>query len=362
MSLVFFDGFDFYNSLSGMSGEKWNPGMNAFSTGGRWGGQAIQPPASGSLFVPMWDGIVKTVPTHNTYIVGFAAYFGSLSISEHPFFYFANSSTPMVSLWINPTTHQLEIRQWRGRGNSPSDDNANSPVGPPVILASTTTDVPLGLWFYVEFKYVVGSTVEMRINGSVAATGVDGAGVGNINQIHVCGIGRFGPNWACDDLCVLDDQGTFNTDYLGEVRVQTQYPSTAGYRTDFIPNTGNDHIAMLTNYYHPGIDTGNNNHSMNPGDIDSYAFSSFAVRPGGHIYGVQSNIAVRKDDVGSRVIKPTMHINTAGPGLQDYTGDAYGLYSSYTVTEKIWEKNPATDTQWQLTDLNATEFGVKMQS
>ena len=427
MALVFFDGFDFYNGVNGLGGGKWDQGSNMYISAGRWGGQALQSEGSGSGSYA-WEGAFKGSPPYHTYAVGCAVYFytfnGPNESIEHPFLWFASNFTPQASLWINPVTNHLELRQGRGLTlGSNGGTNLNGAINGtqltvtpastagyttsgfniqidseimtvagtssgvwtvtrgvngttaaphlnnalitvlPVIIADTEFVPPLGLWWWLEFKVNISGAYEIRVNGLDVAAGsgaLDPFGAGSFDQLHIASLGAYGPSVLVDDLYILDDQGSYGNDFLGEVRVQTQYPSAPGYLTQFVPATGTDHIAMLTNIPWPidsFIETGKHNSGQHVGDIDSYQISPFAVN-GGQIYGVQTNLFVRKDDVGTRTVKATLHTHDGSLSM----GGAYGLYSSYTYLGNIWEIDPSTNAPWTLADLNFAEFGVKVQS
>jgi len=424
MALLFFDGFDFYNGIQGMGGAKWDQGSFMGFFGGRWGGQSVQGGTSGSLFVPTWEGAFKFLPNISTAITGCAALFtgfagGAASIT-HPFLWLSHDFTPQVSLWLDPSTQKVQVRRGRGQpGTSTAgpgtittaafgtavvgagtsflslhvgdiitvgsesrtiatitDDThlttnawtgANTSASynymvSPVILGTAPFIPPLGLWFWIELKATM-TTFDVHINGVSVVSGsgdLDPAGAGYFNQIHIAGLGNFGPNWYCDDLYVADDSGSINNDFLNEIRVQTQYAAGPGYKQEFIPATGSNHVAMLANIPWNSsafIETGKHNSGVNVGDIDAYTISPFVIN-GGQIFGVQSNLFTRKDDVGPRTVKPTLHTADA----TNYTGNEFGLYSAYTYINKIWEVDPSTSSQWDLTNLNAAQFGIKVQS
>src|SRR5215470_16801465 len=118
MSVLFFDGFDFYtvtnvNSFSG--GLKWDQGsFVANFTAGRWGGQAITTNDIFAFSQNTWNGLTKTLATtHNTFIIGCAMRIDATNNTQyHPLMIFTDTTTEVdgsggttqFSLRINPAS------------------------------------------------------------------------------------------------------------------------------------------------------------------------------------------------------------------------------------------------------------------
>lgn len=356
MSVIHFEGWDFYNSL-GPGGRKWDQASSGtFHSPGRFGGQ--------SLFTGreiLNTGTMKTLPgNYPELIVGFAmnvgGYFSAFNLPElpsHPFFVFSDGITPQCSLWIDTTTQVLQIRGGRGE-----------PVGP--VILSTSFVPPLTLWYYLEVKITFGSpgSVELMVDGLSlgTATGTTQQSANaycntiSLNSYNNFSGGSQGGSWECDDLYVIDpNDATGSVDYLGEVRVQTKYPDAPGFQDDFLPSVGINNAAnvsvAVTDYQEHGLF----NYSGTVGAIDLYSIGNFTVS--GEIFAVQENISFKKDDVGNRNVCPLLR--TAS---QNYEGDSVPCFSSYTWTGKIWELDPATAAPWNLTNLNQADFGIKVKS
>jgi hypothetical protein len=365
MSILFFDGFDFYNNI-GPGGRKWDQGSSISRfTGGRWGAQAIQ--TADYIFSGQWDGLHKTLPSnHNQVIIGTAMRIDTLIdqygrySNSHPLIVFKDNGTVQCSLRLDPYTGTLSM--FANRGQATGDAK----------LCDSGFVPPLTLWFYIEIHLTIGSpgAIEIRINGQTATsvTGVQTQQTGNntINEVCITSFGHNGLDWVCDDLYVLDPgDGLNNVDFLGEVRVQTKYPDAEGYEDDFFPSITQQTIrGVLVTYQNfnmvntPVIDYNENgfyNFSGTVGALDLYSIGNFTVS--GQIFAVQENISFRKDDVGNRAVTPLLR--TAS---QNYEGDTWACYSSYTWAGKTWEVNPATGNPWALVDLNQTDFGIKVKS
>lgn len=371
MSILFFDGFDFYNSI-GPGGRKWDQGssVNGFA-GGRWGGQCVKG-GTGAIVGQTFSGTHKTFATdHHEVIIGTAvrvnSLYGTIGISTvydglHPLIMFRDHGTVQCSVRIDPVSGTLCVYADRGMitGNAKLCDTGYVP--------------PVTLWFYLEVKLTVGSpgAIEVRVNGETVAnvTGIQTQQTGNntINEICLCATGQYNSSIYFDDVYVLDTQdATGSVDFLGEVRVQTKYVDATGYQNDFfqsITSSENSFSHVITNYTRIQMvndtvtDYTENGFYIASGTVGAkelYSVQNFTVT--GTIFAVQENLSFRKDDVGNRSIVPLMR--TAS---QEYEGEPWACYSDYTYAGKVWEANPATGNPWSLTDLNQAEFGVKVAS
>lgn len=356
MSVVFFDGWDHYSGNVAPGGRKWNQASVGVinTTGGRFGGGCFKTAGSGNVFVNEWGGLVKTLPaSYDTIVVGMAQRFDSFtaefSQNHHPFMMFGDNGTIQCSLWLDPTTNEIVVRE--GRGN----------VVPLDVNVETTNFVPpLTLWYYFEVKLTPGSSgsMEIRVNGETKMTTTgpfQRSGNSTVNQIYLCSMGEFGPDWFVDDLYVIDaTDATGSTDFLGEVRVQTKFPDAEGYQNDFFPSTGTNNalnVDGITDY----SESGDYNYSGTVGAKDLYSIGNFTVS--GTIFAVQENLAFRKDDVGNRNVCTLLRTAST-----EYEGDSVACFSDYTWAGHIWEENPSTSSPWNLTDLNQAEFGIKVKA
>ena len=156
-----------------------------------------------------------------------------------------------------------------------------------------------------------------------------------------------------DDLYMCDTSAGFNNDFLGECRVQTNFPDAEGTQQDFVPKTGNLHYAMVNE------PTSDDDISYNAGSAvgqrELYQITPFSFN--GTIFGVQLNVTQRKDDVGNRTIAIENR-----QGIVDYEGTPVLCLSNYAITSQIWQLNPNGNTTWTLGSLNAAQFGIAIKS
>lgn len=372
MSVIFLDGFDYYNSF-GPGGRKWDQGSSAgIVAPGRFGGQCMNTGGNESgawmTFINQ-DGTTRNV---DTLVFGFAMNVGSYigawggpEYPSHPFVRIQDLTTVQCSLWIDTSTQFLQVRLGTGEGGSPT------------IILTTSFVPPLTLWYYLECKITMGTSgsVELVVNGTSigSATGVNLQQSGNpyINRLMFCSYNNYSGgvqagSWAVDDLYVIDaTDGMGSVDYLGEVRIQTKYPDANGYETDFLRSAGLVNANNVLNIPMSFADTTLFNYSGTVGAKDLYSIGNFTVS--GTIFAVQENISFKKDDVGNRQVAPllrTASANFIGEYAEGTEPNTLwkSCYSSYTYAGLIWETNPNTSEPWQLLDLNLVEFGLKVVS
>jgi hypothetical protein len=320
MALILVDGFDHYSSVD--AAEKfWQGHIFGMVPGRGFGGQAMN--------VIINNAVSKTLPSsYSTVIVGAA--------------YKLNATNDSKLMGLNTTQVTLHIT---GTGFLYVRDSLGN------IVATGTTIVPTGTWFYVEVKAVKGSsgTVEVHLNGGpeIAST-VGNFGTSNFDQIIFYN-DTLGGDTSVDDVVVMDGSGSAPTnDFLGDVRVETLYPVADGSHVDWTPKTGTDHYAMVNEHLIDG--DGSFVYDANPGDKDSYIIETFI----GTIYGAQLNIGARKGDSALRQIAPLIR-----QGGTDYVGTTRTLSADYVFYSWLLDNDP-TGSPWLAATINADEFGQEL--
>jgi hypothetical protein len=220
------------------------------------------------------------------------------------------------------------------------------------VIATGTSALIANAWNYIEVKLFVNGasgTVEVHLNGvtEIAST------TGNFGSTNIDTIGinqtTSNSNTDYDDMYVLDTTGSSprNT-FLGDVRVETIYPTGAGAHTQWTPDSGSNWARVSeaqadgdTSYVADGT----------PNDLDSYVFGD--IDGGATVYGIQTNLYARKDDAATRQIA-----NLIRQASTDYIGSTVTLSSSYAFFSQLYNQDP-TAADWTATNINADEFGIK---
>lgn len=352
MTLRFIDGFDHYTPAT--VSRKWTvanttsmtniTGVNTrFSSG-----QAVQFAAISSAFG-------KVLDAKGVWIIGFAMKIVSInSSSAVTFLQIDDGTTAQLNFGLVQSDRSMTIR----RGGT-----AGTIIGTAPVLPNNT-------WFYLEIKVVIHPTagsVVVRVNGVVTSTisGVNTSATGSSvasgisfgDTILIGATSQCTNTFQMDDMYICDGSGTTNNDFLGDMRVETLYPSGIGTASQWVPHGAGINFNCVSGVV-PDDDT-TYVETTTPGNTDTYQLDDLSGSPA-HIYGVQANLLIRKTDAGSRFISEayrigsTVYIPAVGSGLSVYDGYAYGV--------DIQEINPLTATQWATADINQLEAGIQLVS
>lgn len=357
MTLRFVDGFDHYiSSTIAQIQRKWSVVGNAgytliTSANTRFNtGQAIQCNGGGSSA----SGIGKTLDSKGTWIIGFALKIPSIDPSRPCFLQICDASTPQISMGIL-TSGSIVLK--RGAFNG-------------TVIGTSMNAIPITAWIYMEVKCVIhpsAGSIIIRINGQTffSLTGVNTSNTGSsvatgISFGDAALQGAFNNAIQCqfDDIYICDGSGTTNNDFLGDIRVDTLYPSGAGANAQWTANGAGTNVACVSGVV-PDDDT-TYVETLTPGNVDTYQLSDISTATPGAIYGLQAVLMARKTDAGSRFISEayriggTVYVPVAGSGLPVYDG--------YFFNTDLQELSPATTGAWTASEVNALEVGIKLIS
>ena len=339
MTLRFRDSFAHYataNLASKWSNAGWQTTIQ--TTGGRWGGQCLLVPAGGA-FSSLGPSVV--LPPAATWYLGVALLLTGYESQQYcQLLQVFDASSPQLAITTDPNG-LLQVRR-----------------GSEVGTVLWTDSVPFGLsaWHYLEFGFTVGATgsFEVRVDG-VTRSGVQSANTqattnASASQFRLGA--HMGVSQYCNDLYILDNAGTVNNTFLGDVRVQALMPSADGDLSQLTPSSGTTHC-NLVNEIPPDGDTSYVS-SPTPGNVDLYQLADLAA-VSGSVFDIAVYSFARKDDAGTRTVSDV--IKTGGV---EYDGAAQALGTSYTYLTEHWELNPATGVAWTIADVNALQAGVKV--
>lgn len=211
-----------------------------------------------------------------------------------------------------------------------------------------------GGWFYLE----VGATIATGTSGSVTVR-VDGspvltlAGVTTQNSATYSTMqqliwGSFGGG-SMTHMYLCDNSGTLNNSFLGDVRVQTLFPTGAGGTTQFTP------VGKATNWQNaatvPPAPATDYNESATVGATDLFALSgldpTFATIPGINVKGVYL-----RSTSGTRSMAGVVKSNATTS-----TGPSFATSTSETQVGAIFQTDPNTGAAWTGAGLAAAQPG-----
>lgn len=334
MSLRFIDGFD-HLALADQA-QKWTTSNAASMQTGRLGGQCVR-------MLNTTNTQTKTIDAQASWVVGFAfraSAFGAFAILA----------------FRDAGTLQSELRT-NADGTLSVTRNGTSVTG-----GTSTNAMSATAWNYIEMKVTIADSIaanscKVRVNGVdwiTVTTGQDLKNTANAtaNQILIGTItNTSGLLYDYDDLYVCDGNGSTNNNFLGDCRIETLYPSGAGTTTAWTASTGSNYTCVDETTSNGDTDYVETSTATNK---DTYAMGDLSSTPTA-IYGIQTVLAARKTDAGSRSVAAVIR-----SGGTDYDGTTVSLADTYTCLTEVRETNPATSAAWTASGVNAIEAGVKL--
>ena len=342
--LLFRDSFDHYTTYA-QCVTKWTntSGTNSASFGafGRNGTNGFRSGVGAGYITSLG----KTLPANYvTLIAGIA--FKPVGGQNAILIQFRDGGTEQLALRYSGASNQLQITR-----------NGT-------VIATGTTVLSIGVYYYVELKAVFDNTAgsyEVHINtiqeAALTASSVDTTATANnyANQVWIGGGATTNASSGDhDDFYVCDNSGTQNNSFLGDIKVLALFPNGAGNYSQWTPSSA---VANYTTVDEttPNDDT-DYNASSTAGQLDSYAFQD--ILASGIVKAVTVIARLRTDDANIRTVQPLTRISAT-----DYTGNSWTVGgTTYTYFEYTWELSPASASAWTTSEITNAEFGVKLVS
>ncbi len=334
MALLFMDGVAHYSNVA----QKWNstsggpsiasgpPGVKALSLSGGSGGQSVS----------------KSIASTSEVIVGCRIKYNIIPNGDRGIIRLQESSAIHLDVRI-AATGQLRVTR-----------NGTT-------LATGTTALTAGSIYYIELRGLINDSTgqyELRINGvtEVSGTSADtrngGTGIVDTVVFHT-GVDNGSINLLVSDIYICNAAGSLNNTFLGDVKVETLYPTGAGTTTNFTPSAGSNY-QNVDDVTPDGDSTYNTDATA--GDKDTFAMGDLATTAGS-VLAVQQIVCCRKDDAGSRTLHTVMR-----SGGTDYEGGDTAVGDSYANVFGLRETNPATSAAFTISDVNGMEAGYKVEA
>lgn len=342
MALRFIDGAGGYNTAQ--LGRKWtgvSAGVTVNATGGRRGGPSIR-------MADWTQNVSRSIDAQSTWYIGFS-YKPSIlppSGSRGIVSAYADGFGTQSSVGINSTGTVSAFLDWVPGGN---------------ILGTSTAVITAGITCYLEIKFVIHDTlgsIEVRKDGVsiLLVTNVDTKSKTAVYADRLI-LNENGTAGAVtidfDDIYMCDNNGLYNNNFLGDLRIDSVFPNGAGATTGWTPSTG-------SNYQNVDDDPANDDTDYNSSGVaaakDTYAFPDIPPTVG-NVMGVVHNITVRKDDALTHTFRDVVR-----RGGTDYPGTTKTATAVYAMYTEMKETDPSTSLQWTIANLNAAEFGVELVS
>lgn len=334
MALLFMEGFG-DDDLIG----KWDTGSEIQSRG-------VSDPRTpgGSWWRLSTDSIYKTIPVSDKVILGCGFKRDPYAYNSFFSFFGDSGTTCHVTILRNPSTGFVEIRRGTSAGT---------------VVATSSEAIPYSTWVYLEISVTVSDTVgevHVRRDGNttdlVNYTG-DTKNGGTNNSIDRIQIGSSQIYTYLSDLYILNDTGSTNNDFLGDVAVRTLSPNANGNSSQLTGSDGNQVDNYLLVDERPFSST-DYTYSDTSGHKDTYAMEDLPATAS-TVFGVQINANMRKDDTG---LGQARHVLRSG--ATDYVGTTQTLSTSAITYYQLYEQDPATTSAWTVSGVNDAEAGMEV--
>jgi hypothetical protein len=346
MSIVFIDPGGEYYFGAGMSAAGiWDLAVNCTlvnnAPAGRSTTYAIAVGGSG-------NGFQKNFPIGSTIAIGAAIYIPAnwLNSSPTPIFRFVDSGNSVLIDICANSAGQLCVFRGGVQLGLP---------GQFVQLANGSG------WHFVEAEVFFSST-----NTGSVKTWVDGVNFYNNLGIITSPAGNdpFGyrfyvgqngqPTSYWKDMYIINGSSGVNRTHLGDVAVLVKYHTGNGAHQDWVANTGTAVAAIQDGINHTGTwPDGDTTYisSSTPGQQSDFTHQALTLT--GSVYAVMQQIYVRKDDSGSRLIKPL-----CVSGVTTLQGFDQTVTNTYNYLKVMYETDPNTGSAWTVSGFNNATFGV----
>lgn len=337
MALLFMDGFGGGDASTG----KWDPSSANYTP------QTASPRLPGSYYASYGAGsnIYKTIPASSKIILGVGFSESMTGTSGTLIFYGDGGGTAHITLQHNQSTGHLEV--YRGS----------------TLIGTGMAVIPRNSWCYIEISVTISDTVgeiHVRLNGAASDEITFVGDTKNGGTATTIDMIRFSGGWSggvgsfrIADLYVLNDTGTTNNDFLGDVAVRTLSPNGNGTYSQLVGSDSDsvDNYQLVDEHPYATTDYVG---SASTGDKDSYLLEDLPVGVT-NVYAVQVAGKMLKSDAS---LGQARYIVRSG-GI-DYPGTTQALSTSAIGYYELYETDPATSIQWTPTGVNDLEAGMEV--
>ena len=221
-------------------------------------------------------------------------------------------------------------------------------------------------WFHFEIKATIDNSAgacEVRIN-TVPVIQLVGADTQNTSHAYadsiLLGYSNTNANntvhYALDDLFVNDTTGAENNDWLGNVRVKTQFMVGDGFTNQFTIGGTSPAATHWQSVLNTILDDTKYEFDSNIGDIDLFTPDPNLNSP--LVHSLQVRMGLRQDDATQRMAHAMLRISGTNyeGSVDQFTNQTYTFY------KERFELNPNTGVAFTGADVNGLQAGVKVAS
>ena len=244
-------------------------------------------------------------------------------------------------------------------------------------LATTSGAIVDGVWAYLGFDWALANAGSFLINlagagdvltfsGDTLSSGIVlpewqsirflGGILPTYGDVRSFQVGAGTTTVHVCDFYLIDKEGAYTTDLLGNVTAECLLPQTdavdPGTNSDWTCSTGGDHGALVDENP-PDDDT--TYLSIDTTGKDTWNYPPMSV-DAATIYGVQVSTCAKKADSGTAEFKNLARVTTVdNQGTTTHSPADTG----YVYYKDVWERNPDDSTVWTPADIADAEFGVE---
>jgi hypothetical protein len=366
MAMIFVDGFGHY--VDGNLASKWDvvaDDLNCIAqspTSGRFGlGGIVYTFGTNSFSKAQY--IQRNFTGASTVICGFAfQQSGTQTTQGGRLITLLDGATRQVCIDVLPSGQLRAVRSTTvGSGVF---DNGQS-----TVLGTSTSAIASSSFDYLEFKIVhhpSNGSITVKRNGSETfwtATGLNTAVSGNSSSSSLLlgGVCTFGGatedhflKGTVSDFYLLDTTGAGpDNDFLGDIQVEPLRPTADGNYTEWTPNTGTDHFALVDDASNSIDGDATYNSSSTIGNRDTFIFENSAGPVGAAVKVVCYTMYCEKTTGGSNAVKGLARLAaTDALGTETQIPSPYGFRQSFATVK------PGGGS-WTVQDVNDAEFGYQ---
>jgi len=340
MSLLFFDGFDGYDS----GGDLTNFGGWYSANTGAISLLNASPRIGSSKYIHFAGDSNNSAQiafdndqAGNTIVKGFAFRLTTRSDASNPFIHILDSSnTTQLQLYINTYNKLVAINPTTG------------------TLVTGTTTLAYNVWYFLELRIKVASSggiYDCKLDGTTEFTFTGNTQAQATNSVKIMRFNSYAIYYDIDDLYILNTLGSSNNTYLGDIRC-LQLPLVGDTTAGFTRNTGTANYQVVDDPLGAPDDTTTYVSAATSGTRDECTLTD--VSGTNSIFGVKVNTRAQKDTVNAKSFK---HGIKTGANQQHAT---VSLSVGYTNYQNIYETSDGAGTAWTPTTLNAAVSTIEV--
>jgi hypothetical protein len=221
-------------------------------------------------------------------------------------------------------------------------------------LKSKTVGLGLapGTWYHIQFKVYCDQTVgtyELKVNGVtvLSDTGVDTQYDTDYDHHSAAQVGPGAANIKVDDWYICDGSGSSNNDFLGDMAVETIYP-TSDSSVTWTPDTGGTNYTQVNEVV---VDDADYVEATTGKDL--YGYGSLVTS--NLIKGLMVSTDAELTSATAFSLKNVVSSSSTESTVQH---DAIGVGAS--SLSSIFETDPNTAAAWLYGNVNSALFGVEV--